>query len=230
MFRSIILILCLVNSLLFAKEVKVDPNDAFFMSGEVDDAMAQNFTAFMAKAASNKKKEVVIVISSPGGSILSGAAMINTLQSYKLTTKCVVSNLAASMAAIFLEHCTSRFAENRSLILFHDASGSVEGETPKMQSRLTALTKFFEAMDVDTAARLKLSLEKYNQLCDREYWASSAEEAKKLNFIDDEVNLVYVIKEKELSIPSLLPSETNSTVIVKNKEANELTNFLKSFK
>ena len=72
-------------------------------------------------------KEITIYINSPGGEILSGLAIYDTIQFVKSPIKTVCVGMAASMASIILVSGNVRCALPHSRVLIHQPRGIVEG-------------------------------------------------------------------------------------------------------
>ena len=109
--------------------------------------------------------------------------------------------------------------------MFHRAFGGYEGYTNQVASRLAAVTRILEAIDIRVAKRLKLTKEDYQNKCNNEMWLVNAKEAKDSNVIDDQVTLILKLPK---SIPIIAPVEIPDGV-TKLKKTNTL-DFLRSFK
>lgn len=73
---------------------------------------------------SKSSDKLTLLINSPGGSVLAGLQFIDTMELLKsrgVTLRCVVPNLAASMAFIILAHCDERYTLPSAILLFHPA-------------------------------------------------------------------------------------------------------------
>ena len=76
--------------------------------------------AFDKLAADNDTIEMVI--SSPGGEVIAGSLIIDRMEQLKLSGikfRCVVRDVAASMAFQILLHCDERYATPHSFLLWH---------------------------------------------------------------------------------------------------------------
>ena len=231
---TLFLMALVMSANVFAKDVAMKESALFRMVGEVDERMADAYTGFTAAMLKNGEKEVFIMIDSPGGSILDGAVIADTMQHSGLKTICAVNGLAASMAAILLQYCTERYATSKSLIMFHNASGAMQGDFAKMTSRLDALNRYVKLFDIDVAKRMGISLDELNKKSNNEWWMAGGEEALKGKAIDQIVSVVIV----PASIPvfsdplqQLLPKyhRLRSDDLLYDS-VNEVSEFLKSIK
>ena len=78
-----------------------------FLSGEIDDAMADTVVAqliFLESVADDK--DITIYINSPGGSVTAGMAIYDTMKYIKCDVSTVCIGLAASMGAFLLSSGT----------------------------------------------------------------------------------------------------------------------------
>lgn len=116
------LFLSLVSSSLFAKggKVTLSPEKTIVLGGVISDSIYAPFSEALDKLAPEKK--VDMIISSPGGSVIVGSLIIDRMEQLKLegvNFRCVVRDLAASMAFQILLHCNERYATPHSFLLWH---------------------------------------------------------------------------------------------------------------
>src|SRR3546814_8255536 len=80
-------------------------------------------------------------ISSPGGDVFDGLAILNSLRQHKATVNVVVDGIAASAASfIAMAGDTVKMAP-QSVMMIHDASGLVIGNSRDMQEMADLLEK-----------------------------------------------------------------------------------------
>lgn len=132
---------------------------------------------------------IFVLINSPGGSVLSGATIISALQAAKGPVNTVCVELCASMAAMIHQYGTNRLVINRSILMFHPASGGGNGgEVDKQFAELNFFKRFIGKMEENAANRAKLTYKEYKFLSGTELWLDS-EDALNSNFAD---KVVYV--------------------------------------
>ena len=93
-----------------------------FLSGAIDDAMANCIVAQLIYLESvDPKKEIMLYINSPGGSVSAGMAIYDTMNYISCDVKTICVGLAASMAAVILCSGTKgkRYALPNSEIMIH---------------------------------------------------------------------------------------------------------------
>lgn len=132
---------------------------------------------------------IVLFISSPGGSVLAGNKLISVMEYTKNPVYTVCVDLCASMAAIIHQYGHKRLAYKRALLMFHDASGSAQGEVKKMLSMLNTIEKGLDKADTYIANKSNMSKEAFEKLTAHDLWID-AEDALKLNLVDGVIKVV----------------------------------------
>lgn len=140
------------------------------------------------KSLGDSNEPIFVLINSPGGSVQVGNEIISLMQAANGPVYTVCLSLCASMGAIILEHGTKRFALDRSVVMFHDASGGTEGSLGHMNSILQFYLRGIEKTNRYIAERSLMKYEKFMELQKDELWID-AEDAKNLNLLDDLVRL-----------------------------------------
>lgn len=151
---------------------------------------------------SKKHKPVYLLINSPGGSVLDGAQIVSAIESSKEPVYTVCLQICASMAAIIHQYGTKRFSVDRSILMFHDASGGLQGSMPQMKSRLKLLDNYVTKMDANVAMRTGQSLDSFLSKVSNEIWLD-AEDAMAQKYSDGLVS-VFV---KDLDLIHIMTPE-----------------------
>lgn len=165
------------------KNVNINFDRTIYIEGEV------GYTS-MNKAIKNLKildassGPIYMLISSPGGSVFDGFRLISAIESSKNPVYTVCTSLCASMAAIIHQYGTKRYAYDRSVLMFHDAAGGLQGPVKHMQSMLTFLERAIEKTNRYIANKSHLQYEEFMQLHSQDLWID-AEDAKDLHLVDE---------------------------------------------
>lgn len=116
-------------------EVELKPERTIVLAGVITDSIVGPTIEAML-ALSKTGKDIDIVISSPGGSVIAGNLMVDRMVQLKndgVKFRCVVRDLAASMAFQFLLFCDERYATPHAFLLWHPvrifAQGVVTAQT-----------------------------------------------------------------------------------------------------
>ncbi len=157
-----------------------------FMTGQVEDGMANAISAQMLLlAAEDPNKDIFLYINSPGGSVSAGMAIYDTMQYIKNDVATVTMGLAASMGQFLLTAGAAgkRYALPNARILMHQPLGGIGGTATeiRIQAEQMAFTK--RRMAELIALHSGQSVETITSDSDRDRWFD-AEEAKKYGLVD----------------------------------------------
>lgn len=124
-----------------------------------------------------------LIIDSPGGSVFSGAKIIAAIESTRRPVHTICYGMCASMAAMIHQYGTKRYMTKGSVLMFHNASGGVSGEVPKMISRLNMVNLFVKKMDAYVANKSGIDSDTFRTLVKDEIWIDT-DDALKLKLHD----------------------------------------------
>nr|AJE72895.1 ATP-dependent Clp protease proteolytic subunit [Lathyrus decaphyllus] len=103
-----------------------------FLGQEVDSEIANQIAGMMIYLSlENKKKDLYLFINSPGGEVMSGMAIFDTMQFVQAEVHTLCLGLAASMASLILAggEITKRLAFPHARVMIHEpASSPYEGQ------------------------------------------------------------------------------------------------------
>lgn len=158
-----------------------------FLSGPVDDHMANLIVAQMIFLASeDEKKPIKLYVNSPGGSVSAGMAIYDTMQFIKPPVETVCVGLAASIAAFLLAagEKGKRIALPNSEILIHQVMGGAEGQATDIEIAAKQIVKTKAKVNSLLSKMTGQSLSKVEKDTERDYWMTP-EEAKEYGLIDE---------------------------------------------
>lgn len=158
-----------------------------FLSGEVG-ANSLQVAQQIASLSAKSNDAIYLLIDSPGGSVMDGAMIISAIEASKAPVYTVCMQLCASMAAMIHQYGSERYAVDRSILMFHPASGGVGGTLEQMRSRLGYIYKYVTKMNAHVASRTGLELNKFQEMYMPELWLD-AEDALSLRFVDKIVSV-----------------------------------------
>lgn len=167
---------------LVLKELNLSSNRQVFISGVIDETNSPALTKELLELGKTAEP-ITIVINSPGGSVFDGAAIISAIEAAKGPVNTLCVQLCASMAAMIHSYGTQRLMLNRSVLMFHPASGGVQGTVDQMHSRLALITSFMTKMEQNVSSRSHTTLEKYKARSRVELWLD-AEDSVQQGFAD----------------------------------------------
>ena len=152
-----------------------------FIQGEIGDETL--VVAEQIAALGKTSEPIFIVINSPGGSVFAGSAVIEAMEAARGPVNTICVQVCASMAAFIFEHGDERMMFSRSMLMFHPASASTQGEVDKMVSYLTAVQRFVRRIETYVSKRVGVTLTEYKAMAAKELWLDS-ELALKKKFAD----------------------------------------------
>lgn len=158
-----------------------------FLSGEVDDAMANTVVAqLLFLEMEDPDADISLYINSPGGSITAGMAIYDTMQYIKPQVRTVCIGMAASMGAFLLMagEKGKRLALPNSEVMIHQPLGGAQGQATDVQIRAEWLVRTKKKMLDMMAEMTGQPREKLAQDCERDYFMS-AQEALDYHIIDE---------------------------------------------
>ena len=131
------------------------------------------------------KKPITLYINSPGGSIVDGMAIYDTIKRSPCPVHAVVAGMAASMGAIILSGCTKgeRAILPHGEVLLHQPLGGARGQATDIEISAKRILKMKEMLLKILADNCNQPLAKVQEDCDRDYWLDAAE-AKAYGIID----------------------------------------------
>lgn len=158
-----------------------------FMSGAVDDNMANLVTAqllFLESEAPDK--DIYIYINSPGGLVTAGLAIYDTMQYIRCDVSTLCIGQAASMGAHLLAAGTAgkRFALPNARIMIHQPLGGFQGQATDIEIHAREIIKLKERMNEMMARHTGQSVEKISEDVERDYFLT-ADEARDYGLIDE---------------------------------------------
>lgn len=118
----IVLLSILFSTPAFPKDkLELSPNRTILLAGAITSSIYEPMTQAFDKLAATGDT-IDMVISSPGGEVIVGSLIIDRMEQMKLAGvkfRCVVRDVAASMAFQILLHCNERYATPHSFLLWH---------------------------------------------------------------------------------------------------------------
>jgi ATP-dependent Clp protease protease subunit len=161
-----------------------------YLGTPIDDQVANAIVAqLIFLAGEDPKRDISIYINSPGGQVISGMAIYDTMQYIPcdISTYCV--GMAASMGAVILMAGTKgkRSALPNARILLHQGSGGFQGAIPDVEIQARESLRLIKTMNEVMARHTGQPVEKLRHDTDRDFYLT-AEEAREYGVIDTVVS------------------------------------------
>jgi len=149
-----------------------------FLGQEIDDEIANQIIAVMLYLDSeDNSKPIYLYINSPGGSVISGLAMYDTMKHIKSEVVTINVGLAASMSSFILAagEKGKRLALPHSRIMIHQPMGGAQGQASDIEVEAQQILRIRKSLTEDYAEMSGRPYEKVLQDMDRDNFMSSYE-------------------------------------------------------
>ncbi len=157
-----------------------------FLGAEVNDYTANTIQAqLLYLDSTDPGKDISIYINSPGGSVVAGLGIYDTMQFISSNVATICTGMAASMAAVLLVAGTEgkRSALPHSRVMIHQPLGGVQGQASDIEIEAREIQKFKKELYTIISDHSHTPYEKVWNDSDRNYWMT-AEEAKEYGMVD----------------------------------------------
>ncbi len=157
-----------------------------FIGDEITDHLANLVVAQLLYLESQSKdKDIKIYINSPGGSVMAGLAIYDTMQYVKANVSTICIGQAYSMAAVLLTAGTKgkRYALPNSEIMLHQVMGGAQGQATDVKIHAEHILKIKDKLNTIISKHTGKDIKKVEKDTDRDNFMSP-EEALKYGLID----------------------------------------------
>lgn len=158
-----------------------------FMGVPVNDYVANVIQAQMLFLEStDPKRDVQMFINSPGGSVIAGLGIYDTMQYISPDVGTICTGMAASMGAVLLTAGTKgkRTCLYHSRVMIHQPLGGMQGQVTDMTIYYNLIKEQQKALYDILAYHTGQPYDKIESDCDRDNWMKS-HEAKEYGLIDE---------------------------------------------
>lgn len=157
-----------------------------FLGEEVNDVTASLVVAqILFLESEDPAKDINLYINSPGGSVVAGMAIYDTMQYVKCDVSTICMGMAASMAAFLLAGGTKgkRYALPNAEIMIHQPSGGAQGQATEIRIAAEQILKTKEKLNKILAENTKQPIDVIERDTERDNYMS-AQEALAYGIID----------------------------------------------
>ena len=160
-----------------------------FLHGPVETGMADIIVGqLLLLEAEDPDKDITIYINSPGGEVMAGLAIANTMNYIKCDIRTVSMGMSASMGAFLLSQGTpgKRCALEDAQIMIHEVSSGTQGKKHDMKRSFEHTERLNEKLMTKMAKRCndECDVKKLAKLCEEDIWLEP-EEALAMGLIDE---------------------------------------------
>lgn len=159
-----------------------------FLNGEVNDQVANIIVAQMLFLESeNDSKAINFYINSPGGSVVAGLSIFDTMNFIKAPVNTLCTGMAASMGAFLLAAGKHRQAMPNATIMIHQVLGGARGQATDIEIHARNILQTKYRLNAILAQRTKKSIEQVTADTERDNFMD-ARQAKAYGLIDEIIN------------------------------------------
>lgn len=158
-----------------------------FMGTGVSDGVANIIQAqLLFLESADPKRDVTMFINSPGGSVIAGLGIYDTMQYVSPDVSTICTGLAASMGAVLLAAGTAgkRSGLPHSRVMIHQPLGGMQGQVSDMEISYQLIKGMQKELYEILANHTGQPYDKISEDCDRDNWMS-ASDAKEYGLIDE---------------------------------------------
>ena len=143
-----------------------------YFTGVVDDDSCNTAVAQLLYLSSVDERDISMYINSPGGSVVDGLGLVDTMNyiSCDISTTCI--GMAASMGSVLLSNGTKgkRFVLPHSRVMIHQVSSGAQGVLKDLEIELEQTRRCKNDLYEILAKNTNKSFEEIERDCDRNYW------------------------------------------------------------
>lgn len=136
--------------------------------------------------STDPKRDVQIFINSPGGSVIDGLGIYDTMQYISPDVATICTGLAASMGAVLLTAGKEgkRTCLPHSRVMIHQPLGGMQGQVSDMEISYRLIKKLQKELYDIISKHTGQPYDKVQKDCDRDNWLTS-QEAKEYGLVDE---------------------------------------------
>ncbi len=160
-----------------------------FLGTPIDDYIANLIIAQMLfLQMENKNQDINLYVNTPGGSVMAGLAIYDTMQFVHCDVATYCIGQAASMGSLLLAGGTAgkRFALPNARVMLHQPWGGMQGTAADIQIHAEEMLTLKKRLSKLFSKHTKKKVEEIEQDADRDFFMS-AKEAQKYGVVDEVV-------------------------------------------
>jgi ATP-dependent Clp protease protease subunit len=156
-----------------------------YFTGVVNDETCDTAIAQLLYLSSVDERDINMYINSPGGSVVDGLGLVDTMNyiNCDISTTCI--GMAASMGSVLLSNGTKgkRFVLPHSRVMIHQVSSGAQGVLKDLEIELEQTRRCKQDIYKILADNTGKAFDEIEKDCDRNYWLIG-EEAVKYGIVD----------------------------------------------
>ena len=158
-----------------------------FLGSPVTDQVANIVQAqLLFLESADPKRDITMFVNSPGGSVIAGLGMYDTMQYVSPDIATICTGLAASMGAVLLTAGENgkRTCLKHSRVMIHQPLGGMQGQVSDMEISYKLIKQMQKELYEILANHTGKDYDTIEQDCDRDNWMTAVE-AKEYGLVDE---------------------------------------------
>ncbi|MCW0953782.1 ATP-dependent Clp protease proteolytic subunit [Weissella ceti] len=148
------------------------------VTGPIDSQMSTSIIAqLLFLDAQDPEKDIYMYINSPGGEVIAGMAIYDTMQFIKADVQTIVIGMAASMGSVLASSGAKgkRFILPNSQFMIHQPSGGAQGQQSDIAIAAEEIMKTRKKLNQILASNTGQPYERLETDTERDYWLDAEE-------------------------------------------------------
>jgi ATP-dependent Clp protease protease subunit len=157
-----------------------------YFTGEVNQSTCDTMNAELLYLDSVDNRDINLYINSPGGSVVDGLSVIDTMKFIKSDVSTTCMGMAASMGSVLLSNGTKgkRFVLPHSRVMIHSVASGFQGHTADVRIEMEQTERCQKDVYQILADNTGHTFEEMEKLCDRDNWFIGDEAVNSLHIAD----------------------------------------------
>jgi ATP-dependent Clp protease protease subunit len=147
-------------------------------TGEVTDTLSESIVSqLLYLEAEDDKAPITLIVDGPGGSVIAGLSIIDTMNTISCPVSTIVTGQVASMSAMIALNGAKgqRKIMPNARVMLHSVASGMSGKIQDMQINFEETMKLQELLMEMIAKKCNKSLKTIKKDCDRDFWMNASE-------------------------------------------------------
>jgi ATP-dependent Clp protease protease subunit len=170
------------------KMIRLNENNFVAIRGNIDESSASRFISDIMKLKGDK---IYVYLITPGGSVISGTSIIQTINTLQSTGKEIIciADHAYSMGFVIFQSCSKRYVMPHSIIMQHQVSLGIDGPIEQVRSYFKLIERIGAKLNTEQAEKLNLTTQEFHDKTQHDLWLYG-DDIVEANAADKIVNVI----------------------------------------
>lgn len=146
-------------------------------TGEITDELAESIVLQLLYLDAENDKPITMIIDGPGGSVIAGLSIIDTMNIIKCPVNTTITGQVASMSAMIALYGNKggRKIMPHARVMIHSVASGISGKIQDMQINFEETLKLQKLLMEMISKNCKKSLKEVEKDCERDFWMNAEE-------------------------------------------------------